>query len=247
MPELPEVETTVRGLDPVLRGQRIARVQLHRPDLRRPFPDDLGQRLTGATVTALDGDDRVTGVTLADGAHIACDIAIVGIGIEPSVAPLLAAGADGGNGVRVDAQCRTSLADIFAIGDCAAHANAFAGDAVIRLESVQNANDQANTVATILTGATASYHAIPWFWSNQYDLRLQTVGLQHGHDETLLRGEPGNRSFSLVYLKQGRVIALDCVNATRDYAQGRALILAGVKPDRTALADTSRTLKELVP
>jgi 3-phenylpropionate/trans-cinnamate dioxygenase ferredoxin reductase subunit len=202
--------------------------------------------ITGATVTALDGDDRVTGVTLADGAHIACDMAIVGIGIEPAVAPLLTAGAEGGNGVRIDAQCRTSLPDIFAIGDCAAHTNAFAGGAVIRVESVQNANDQANTVAALLTGAPARYDAIPWFWSNQYDLRLQTVGLHHGHDETLLRGEPGNRSFSLVYLKQGRVIALDCVNATRDYAQGRALILAGVKPDRNALADTSRPLKTLL-
>jgi len=203
--------------------------------------------ITGATVTALDRtDDRIAGVALADGRRIACDMAIVGIGIAPAVAPLLAAGARGENGVRVDAQCRTSLADVFAIGDCAAHANSFAGGATIRLESVQNANDQANTVAAVLTGAPARYEAIPWFWSNQYDLRLQTVGLHHGHDETLLRGDPADRSFSLVYLKQGRVIALDCVNATRDYAQGRALILAGATPDRAALADTSRPLKTLV-
>jgi 3-phenylpropionate/trans-cinnamate dioxygenase ferredoxin reductase subunit len=203
--------------------------------------------LTNASVVAIEeADGRVTGVALAGGAHIACDIAIVGIGIEPAVAPLLAAGAEGGNGVRIDAQCRTSLPDIFAIGDCAAHANAFAGGAVIRLESVQNANDQANTVAATLTGAPASYDAIPWFWSNQYDLRLQTVGLHRGHDETLLRGDPDARSFSLVYLKRGRVIALDCVNATRDYAQGRALILAGATPDKAALADTSRPLKTLL-
>jgi 3-phenylpropionate/trans-cinnamate dioxygenase ferredoxin reductase subunit len=203
--------------------------------------------ITGATVTALEQNDgSVSGVTLADGRRIACDMAIVGIGIVPAVAPLLAAGAAGGDGVRIDPQCRTSLPDIFAIGDCAAHANAFAGGATIRLESVQNANDQANIVATVLTGTPATYDAIPWFWSNQYDLRLQTVGLHHGHDETLLRGDPEARSFSLIYLKQSRVIALDCVNATRDYAQGRALILAGAAPDRGALADTSKTLKELI-
>lgn len=203
--------------------------------------------ITGATVTALEQTNgRIAGVTLADGRRIACDMAIVGIGIAPAIAPLLAAGAEGGDGVRVDAQCRTSLPDVFAIGDCAAHANAFAGGATIRLESVQNANDQANTVAAVLTGTPATYEAIPWFWSSQYDLRLQTVGLHHSHDETLLRGDPEARSFSLIYLKQGRVIALDCVNATRDYAQGRALILAGAAPDKAALADTSRTLKELI-
>jgi 3-phenylpropionate/trans-cinnamate dioxygenase ferredoxin reductase subunit len=199
----------------------------------------------GATVTALEGDERITGVALSDGTHIACDLAIVGIGIEPAVGPLLAAGAAGGNGVTIDDRCRTTLPDIFAIGDCAAHANAFAGGAVIRLESVQNANDQANVVAAQVTGNVASYDAIPWFWSNQYDLRLQTVGLSLGHDDTVLRGDPAARAFSVVYLKQGRVIALDCVNATRDYVQGRALILAGANPDKAALADTSRTLKEL--
>ncbi|MGN6279429.1 MAG: NAD(P)/FAD-dependent oxidoreductase [Sphingomonas sp.] len=200
----------------------------------------------GATVSALEGNERVTGVTLSDGAHIACDIAIVGIGIEPAVGPLLSAGAAGGNGVTVDDRCRTTLADIFAIGDCAAHANAFAGGATIRLESVQNANDQANVVAALLTGNGASYDAIPWFWSNQYDLRLQTVGLSLGHDDTVVRGDPAARAFSVVYLEQGRVTALDCVNATRDYVQGRALILAGSTPDKAALADTSIALKSLV-
>lgn len=200
----------------------------------------------GATVTALEGDERVTGVTLSDGTHIACNLAIVGIGIDPAVGPLLAAGAAGGNGVKVDDQCRTTVPDIFAIGDCAAHANAFAGGEVIRLESVQNANDQANVVAALLTGNVASYDAIPWFWSNQYDLRLQTVGLSLGHDGTVVRGDPAARAFSVVYLKEGRVIALDCVNTIRDYVQGRALILAGATPEIAALTDTSIALKSLV-
>jgi 3-phenylpropionate/trans-cinnamate dioxygenase ferredoxin reductase component len=176
---------------------------------------------------------------------IASDLVIVGIGIVPAVEPLLAAGAAGGNGVEVDALCRTSLADIWAIGDCAAHPNAFAGGAVIRLESVQNANDMAGTVSRALTGVEAPYTAVPWFWSNQYDLRLQTVGLSAGADATVLRGDPAARSFSLIYLRQGRVVALDCVNATRDFAQGRALVVDGAAPDPAALADPAVSLKAL--
>jgi 3-phenylpropionate/trans-cinnamate dioxygenase ferredoxin reductase subunit len=200
----------------------------------------------GAKVACIEETDgRATGVRLADGEVLACEMVIVGIGINPAVEPLLAAGAEGGNGVRVDTQCRTSLPDIFAIGDCALHANHFAGDAEIRLESVQNANDMANAVAKTLTGAPTDYHAVPWFWSNQYDLRLQTVGLSIGHDTTVLRGDPATRSFSLIYLKQGRVIALDCVNMVRDYVQGRALVVEGKSPDPAKLADTGVALKEL--
>src|SRR5690606_38627464 len=173
------------------------------------------------------------------------EMVIVGIGIIPAVGPLLEAGAAGGNGVDVDGQCRTTLPDIYAIGDCAAHESAFAGGARIRLESVQNANDQATIAAKAIVGGEDHYHAVPWFWSNQYDLRLQTVGLSMGHDAIVTRGDPATRSFSLVYLKQGRVIALDCVNATKDYVQGRALVLAGASPSPDQLADTGVPLKSL--
>jgi 3-phenylpropionate/trans-cinnamate dioxygenase ferredoxin reductase subunit len=200
----------------------------------------------GVTVDSIEGaDDKVTGVRLADGEIVPADMVIVGIGIVPEVAALIAAGAEGGNGVAVDRHCRTSLADIYAVGDCALHANDFADGAPIRLESVQNANDQASCVAKAICGDSQPYHAIPWFWSNQYDLKLQTVGLSIGYDQTVLRGDPAARSFSLVYLKAGRVIALDCVNATRDYVQGRALVLAGAKPDPVRLADPAQVLKEL--
>jgi len=200
----------------------------------------------GAMVDCIaEKDGRAVGVRLADGAVLPCEMVIVGIGIIPSVQPLLAAGATGGNGVKVDASCRTSLPGIFAIGDCALHANAFADGAEIRLESVQNANDMANAVARTLTAAPTDYHAVPWFWSNQYDLRLQTVGLSTGHDATVTRGDPATRSFSLIYLKQGRVIALDCVNSVRDYVQGRALVVEGKSPDPAQLADTNVVLKEL--
>jgi 3-phenylpropionate/trans-cinnamate dioxygenase ferredoxin reductase subunit len=190
-------------------------------------------------------DGAATGVRLADGTILPCEMVIVGIGIVPAVEPLLAAGAEGGNGVLVDAQCRTSLPDVLAIGDCAAHANRFAGGAVIRLESVQNANDQANVAAKLLCGEPEAYEAVPWFWSNQYDIRLQTMGLSLGYDRTVVRGDPATRSFSVIYLKAGRVLALDCVNMTRDYAQGRALVLAGAAPDPVLLADSETPLKSL--
>ncbi|MEG3082120.1 FAD-dependent oxidoreductase [Sphingomonas sp. PB2P12] len=166
----------------------------------------------------------VSGVRLKGGEVVPCEMAIVGIGIVPAVGPLLAAGADGGDGVSIDGRCRTSLPDIYAIGDCAAHANRYADGATIRLESVQNANDQAVVVARNLTGEPAEYDALPWFWSNQYDIKLQTVGISAGYDRTIVRGDPADRSFSVVYVKAGRVIALDCVNAVRDYVQGRSII-----------------------
>lgn len=199
----------------------------------------------GAAVDCIEGEGRVSGVRMQDGEVIPAQMVIVGIGIVPAVEPLIAAGAQGGNGVAVDHQCRTSLPDIFAIGDCALHANRFADDMPIRLESVQNANDQATLVAKTIMGQDLSYDAVPWFWSNQYDLKLQTVGLSTGHDQAILRGDPANRSFSVVYLKDGRVIALDCVNATKDYVQGRKLVVERLSPDPAALADASVPLKEI--
>lgn len=199
----------------------------------------------GVGVDCITGDTRATGVRLVGGAEIAADMVIVGIGIVPAVEPLLAAGATGTNGVAVDGQCRTSLPDIFAIGDCALHINRYAGGSAIRLESVQNATDQAGVAAKTILGLDVHYDATPWFWSNQYDLKLQTVGLSSGHDEAILRGDPATRSFSVVYRKQGRVVALDCVNAVKDYVQGRKLVADGAIVDATLLADPSVALKTL--
>ena len=202
---------------------------------------------TNVAVAALEGTEgQVTGVRLVDGEVLPAQIVIVGIGIIPATGPLIAAGAKGGNGIEVDDLCRTSLPHIFAIGDCAAHANSYADGATIRLESVQNANDQATTVARAITGNPAPYKAVPWFWSNQYDLRLQTVGLSIGHDATVTRGDPVARTFSVIYLKQGRVIALDCVNAVKDYVQGKKLVETGavIAPER--LADSTVLLKDMI-
>jgi len=200
----------------------------------------------GAEIEAIEGDARVTGVRLASGETIPCDLVVVGIGIVPAVGPLIAAGAAGANGVDVDQFCRTSLPEVYAIGDCAAHASAWAGGEVVRLESVQNAHDMATTVARAICGDPQPYEALPWFWSNQYDLKLQTAGLNFGHDATVLRGDPASRSFSVIYLRAGQVVALDCVNRTRDYAQGRKLIEAHVTIAPEALMDAETPLKELL-
>ncbi|WP_022687711.1 NAD(P)/FAD-dependent oxidoreductase [Sphingomonas phyllosphaerae] len=201
--------------------------------------------MLGATVACIEGDERVGGVRLANGTLLPADVVIVGIGIVPAVAPLEAAGAAVGNGVRVDARCRTSLPHVHAIGDCAAHANRYADGATIRLESVQNANDQATTAARDIVGRGADYDAVPWFWSNQYDLKLQTVGLSAGFEHAVVRGIPAERRFSVVYLRGGRVVAIDAVNATKDYVQGRALVAGGARLSVAALEDASRPLKEI--
>ena len=200
-----------------------------------------------AQVERIVGDGaKVTGVTLASGETIPAEMVVVGIGIVPAIGPLVLAGASGANGVDVDEFCRTTLDDVYAIGDCAAHANPYADGAVIRLESVQNANDMATTAARAICGDKQPYHALPWFWSNQYDLKLQTAGLNLSHDATVLRGDPATRSFSVIYLREGRVIALDCVNAVKDYVQGRKLVEAASEVDPELLMDTETPLKDML-
>lgn len=233
----------LEGLDRVLA--RVAGEQLSRffEDAHRA--SQVNVRL-GVSVEGFVGDHRVSGVRLAGGEIVAGDLVIVGIGIEPAVAPLAAAGADCPNGVLVDDCCRTTLPDIYAIGDCAAHVNRFADGATIRLESVQNANDMAKVAASAILGKAAAYDAVPWFWSNQFDLKLQTVGLSIGHDAVVVRGSPESRSFSCIYLKEGKVIALDCVNAVKDYVQGKKLVERGALIDPVVLANATIPLKEMV-
>ncbi len=210
----------------------------HGVDLR------LGTKVLGLEETA----GRVSGVRLASGESLPADLVVVGIGIDAAVEPLVAAGATCANGVVVDLHGKTSLPDVYAVGDCAAHSNVHANGRMVRVESIQNANDQAMIVAKSIAGSLKPderYDAVPWFWSNQWDLRLQTVGLSQDHDDVVLRGAPESRSFSIVYLRGGRVVALDCVNQTKDYVQGKALITKGVLVDRERLAQSEVTLKEL--
>lgn len=200
----------------------------------------------GAGVSEILGrEGAVSGVRLTDGSVVPADQVIVGIGIEPVIEPLLLAGAEaapGGTGVLVDDVCRTTLADVYCAGDCAV----MRSGPGIRVESRQNASEQAETAAKAISGRPEPLRLVPLFWSNQYDLRLQTVGLSHGHDRTVLRGDPADRSFSLVYLKDGAVVALDCVNRPRDYLQGRRLVTAGARVDPVLLADERTPLREIV-
>jgi len=200
---------------------------------------------TDMRVVSIEGAERVNGVRLSDDSLVPCQQVVVGIGIDPVVGPLLSAGAAGGSGVDVDEYCRTSLPNIYAIGDCAAHNSSFADGAVVRLESVQNANDQAACAVRAILGAPQPYKATPWFWSNQYDLKLQTVGLSGGHDAAVVRGSPEDRTFSVIYLKQGRMIAIDSVNSVKDYVQAKKLIEVGAMISPDDLIDTGRSLKEM--
>lgn len=202
--------------------------------------------LLDTVVSCIEGvSGRVARVLLRDGSAIAADCVIVGIGIEPAVDPLLAAGAEGSNGVLVDEHCRTSLTNIFAVGDCALHRNSFGPEEPVRIESVQNATDQAMTVARFIAGQPQPYHATPWFWSHQYEVKLQTVGLNAGYDDFLVRGDASSERFSVLYFRQGALVALDCVNMVKDYVQGRKLIEAKSSYDRSALQDASVPLKSL--
>ncbi|MEE4153326.1 MAG: FAD-dependent oxidoreductase [Erythrobacter sp.] len=226
---------------------RVAGEDLARFFLEEHRAHGVDVRLECGVSEILGEGGTVSGARLETGEEIACDMVIAGIGIVPAVAPLIAAGAAGSNGVDVDFCCRTSLEDIYAIGDCAAHANIHANRSVIRLESVQNANDMATTAARAIMGEEVPYEALPWFWSNQYDLKLQTAGLNLGFDQTIVRGDPASRKFSVVYLRDGRPIAFDCINAMKDYVQGRKLLESGVgKVDPALLGDPEVPLKDLL-
>lgn len=180
---------------------------------------------TCAQVVALLGrQGRVSQVQLASGEILEADAVVVGIGITPNVGPLISAGAEGSNGVMVDERCRTTLPEIYAIGDCALHANRYAGEIPIRLECIQNATDQASVAAKDIVGKPASNCTIPWFWSSQYDLKLQTIGIVAGHDKFFTRTCAEGNLLAVIYLRDQTVVAVDCLNSTKSFVEGRKLI-----------------------
>ena len=197
---------------------------------------------TGLT-ELIGSDNRLTGARLKDGTIIPADIAIVGIGIIPNDGLARDAGLAVEGGILVDGQCRTSNPDIFAAGDCAIFA--WHG-ARTRLESVQNAIDQGEHAAACLLGVAPDYDPKPWFWSDQYDVKLQIAGLNRGYDSTVLR--PGKRplSQSIWYFQGDRLIAIDAMNDALAYALGKKALEAGKSPDRAALADSQSDLKSVL-
>ncbi|MGO4689638.1 NAD(P)/FAD-dependent oxidoreductase [Glaciibacter sp. 2TAF33] len=203
--------------------------------------------LLGAGVSEILGEEgRATGVRLASGRELPADLVIVGIGLVPNVRQLAEAGAEVGNGVLVDKFCHTTLPDVYAIGDCVSFESDWVPDDRLRLESVQNANDQAKAVANTLLGKPQPYDALPWFWSHQYDDRLQTAGVLTGYDSAVLRGDPATGKFSVVYLRGDTVAAVDAINNVKDYAQSKALIGRTVPAGDSRLADPSVPLKDFL-
>jgi 3-phenylpropionate/trans-cinnamate dioxygenase ferredoxin reductase subunit len=184
-------------------------------------------------------------VDLADGTSVAADFVLICIGVIPNVELAGDAGLDIDNGIRVDDRCRTSDDAIYAIGDCTNHPNMLLGKR-LRLESVHNALEQAKTAARNICGDDLQYAQVPWFWSDQYDLKLQIAGISHGYDRTVLRGDPATRSFSCLYLRDGQLIAIDSINSPRDFVQSKSLIgsHAVISPD--TLANVDIALKDMV-
>ena len=199
---------------------------------------------TGARVEGFQGDAAVTGVLCAGGVTVAADAVVVGIGIMADDELAAAAGLTVNDGVVVDEFGCTSDPHIYAAGDCTRHPNAIYGRA-IRLESVHNAMAQAKAVAANLCGKSTPYAETPWFWSDQYNLKLQIAGLSEGYDQTVLRGSTDEGVFSVLYLKDGVLVAGDSVGSMQDHIALRALIAKQAKIDPALLADASTPLKSL--
>jgi 3-phenylpropionate/trans-cinnamate dioxygenase ferredoxin reductase subunit len=199
-----------------------------------------------ATVRALHGaagSGRVSSVLTEEGDTFAADVVVVGVGVVPADELAKAAGLECANGVVTDVHCRTSHAAIFAAGDCASHLNRQYGRH-LRLESVDNAFEQGTTVALNLLGTPTPHDKLPWFWSDQYDLKLIIVGVALGYDTVILRGTPAARSFSACYLREGELIAIDAINSPRDQMAARKLIAQHARPNPDKLADPGIALKD---
>ena len=200
----------------------------------------------GVGVTGFEGNGRVARVLCGDGSEFAADLVIIGVGILPNTELARAAGLKVDNGIVVNDRAQTSDPDIFAAGDCTYHHNPIY-DRWVRLESVQNATDQARVIAGVACGKETSYNAVPWFWSDQYDLKLQIAGLSQGYDEIIMRGDPANsRSCVAFYLKAGRVIAVDAINKPQEFMFSKRLIPLHREADKVKLADVDVPMKELL-
>jgi len=201
--------------------------------------------LTDRKVHAFLGNGSLAAVECTDGTQVPADLAIVGIGLVANTALAEAAGLQCDDGIAVDEHCRTSDPDIYAVGDCCSQPSPRYGRRV-RLESVDNAFEQAKTAAANICGKATVHNKTPWFWSDQFELKLQIVGLSQHYDKVVLRGDPATRSFSCCYLRDGDLIALDAVNHGKDFMAARKLIAERVRPDPGRLADDSLTLKETI-
>jgi|HubBroStandDraft_1064217.scaffolds.fasta_scaffold01871_9 3-phenylpropionate/trans-cinnamate dioxygenase ferredoxin reductase subunit len=202
--------------------------------------------LCHARVRALAGDagsGRVRAVLTEDGAEYPADVVVIAVGVAPTDELATGAGLECDNGIRVDEHCRTSDPAIYAAGDCANHPSPRYA-CRLRLESVDNAFEQGSSAALNLAGTATVHDKLPWFWSDQFDLKLIIVGISAGYDAVVVRGTPAARAFSVCYLRDGELIAIDSVNAPRDQMAARKLIAARARPDPGKLADPAIALKD---
>lgn len=201
---------------------------------------------TGVAISGIEGDEHVRGVRLADGELIAADLVIIGVGVVPNVELAEAAGLAVDNGIVIDDHGQTSDPDVFAAGDCASHYLA-RYDRQLRLESVPSAGEQAKAVGARICNREKAITALPWFWSDQYELKLQIAGLNEGYDSIVLRGDPeAGRSFACFYFKQGQMIAADCVNHPKEFVFARRVIGERLPVDPSTLADPETSLNDLL-
>lgn len=194
---------------------------------------------------ASPGTERVAAVRLADGGDIPTDFVLVAIGVAPTDALAREAGLDCDNGIVVNEYCQTSDVSIWAAGDCASHPSIHFGMRV-RLESVDHAFEQGASAALNMLGIATVHDKVPWFWSDQFDLKMVIVGLATGYDSMVLRGDPASRAFSVCYLKGGELIAVETVNHTKDQMAARKLIPLRARPDPVRISDDSIPLRDTV-
>ena len=195
-------------------------------------------------LTSFEGNGTVRGV-VCGAETIPADVVVIGIGILPEVELAASAGIRCDDGIVVDERCATSAGHVYAVGDCTRHPNPILGR-TLRLESVQNALEQARTAASNIAGTPTRYEQVPWFWSDQFDLKLQMVGMSQGCDSTVLRGSMDADDFAMFYLKDGVLIAVDAVNRPREFMACRKLVPQRPCIDPAKLADESIPMQEMV-
>jgi len=201
---------------------------------------------TSLNITEFVGDKRIREVRCLDGSVYPADLVIIGIGVLPNTELAEAAGLKTDNGICVDSNCLTNDPDIVAAGDCTSHFNAFY-NRHLRLECVQNAMDQAKAAAATLCGKPIQYNALPWFWSDQYDLKLQIAGLSNEYDELVVRGDPeSGRKMAAFYYREGKMIAVDAVNSPQEFMIGKQIIARGLAVDKGKLSDPAVAMKLLI-
>ena len=206
---------------------------------------DVDVRLDSQVSRLTGNNGRITGVELADGSRIDCDSALVGIGVLPNIELASDIGLECENGILVDETCQSSVRDIYAIGDCCNQHNWLSG-ARMRLESVPNALEQGKLVAAAICGSPLPKREVPWFWSDQFDLKLQTAGLLQGADTRIVRQGDNPDQIAIFHLRDGVLVAADCVNDPQSFMASKMMIMKGARPDQADLANPDIMMKDIM-